>query len=285
MDNRFLTQETLDRFNRHLIEEERSCATIEKYNRDIRKLIAFLSGRSVTKEIVIAYKQNLLENEYAERSVNSMIAAINSLFEYLEWYECRVKSIKLAPEVYRSDEKELTQKEYERLVNTAMKQGKEQLALILQTVCGTGIRISELRFVTVEAVRHGEAHVHCKGKSRKIFIVEELKKLLLDYAKKKHISSGSIFLSSNGKPINRTVVWKQMKSLCKEARVNPTKVFPHNLRHLFARVFYKLEKDIAKLADILGHSSINTTRIYIMSTGKEHKRRMERMGLVRYLRV
>ena len=177
MDNRFLTQETLDRFNRHLIEEERSCATIEKYNRDIRKLIAFLSGRSVTKEIVIAYKQNLLENEYAERSVNSMIAAINSLFEYLEWYECRVKSIKLAPEVYRSDEKELTQKEYERLVNTAMKQGKEQLALILQTVCGTGIRISELRFVTVEAVRHGEAHVHCKGKSRKIFIVEELKKL------------------------------------------------------------------------------------------------------------
>ena len=285
MDNRFLTQETLDRFNRHLIEEERSCATIEKYNRDIRKLIAFLSGRSVTKEIVIAYKQNLLENEYAERSVNSMIAAINSLFEYLEWYECRVKSIKLAPEVYRSDEKELTQKEYERLVNTAMKQGKEQLALILQTVCGTGSRISELRFVTVEAVRHGEAHVHCKGKSRKIFIVEELKKLLLDYAKKKHISSGSIFLSSNGKPINRTVVWKQMKSLCKEARVNPTKVFPHNLRHLFARVFYKLEKDIAKLADILGHSSINTTRIYIMSTGKEHKRRMERMGLVRYLRV
>lgn len=285
MDNRFLTQETLDGFNRHLIEEERSSATIEKYNRDIRKLIVFLAGRAVTKELVIAYKQNLLENEYAERSVNSMIAAINSLFEFLEWYDCRVRAIKLTPEVYRSDEKELTQKEYERLVNTAMKQGKEQLALILQTVCGTGIRISELRFVTVEAVRHGEAHVHCKGKSRKIFIVEELKKLLLDYAKKKHISSGSIFLSSNGKPINRTVVWKRMKSLCKEAHVNPTKVFPHNLRHLFARVFYKLEKDIAKLADILGHSSINTTRIYIMSTGKEHKRRMERMGLVRYLRV
>ncbi len=282
---RILTAEVIAAFNHHLVEEERSQATIEKYNRDIKRLVVFLNGGAVTKETMIEYKQHLLEQGYAERSVNSMLAAVNSMFEFLEWYECRVKAIKLAPEIYRPEEKELTQKEYERLVNTAMEQGKEKLAVILQTICGTGIRISELQFVTVEAVKRGEAKVHCKGKSRKVFIVDELKKLLLGYIKKHHIKSGTIFLSKNGTPMNRTTVWREMKSLCKAAKVNPSKVFPHNLRHLFARVFYKLEKDIAKLADILGHSSINTTRIYIISTGREHKQKMERMGLVRPMRV
>lgn len=285
MDTRILSDAVIQRFNEHLLEEERSQVTIEKYNRDITALRRFADGREINKELVIAYKQYLIESDYAERSVNSMLAAINSLFQFLEWYDCRVKSIKLSPEIYRPEEKELTQKEYERLVNTAMEQGKEKLAVILQTICGTGIRISELQFVTVEAVKRGEAKVHCKGKSRKVFIVDELKKLLLDYIKKHHIKSGTIFLSKNGTPMNRTTVWREMKSLCKAAKVNPSKVFPHNLRHLFARVFYKLEKDIAKLADILGHSSINTTRIYIISTGREHKQKMERMGLVRPMRV
>ena len=285
MENRVLTDEIVERFNIHLLEEERSPVTIEKYNRDIAALRRFADGREIKKPLVLEYKEHLIEKGYADRSVNSMLAAINSLFQYLEWYDCRVKAIKLSPEIYRPEEKELTQKEYERLVNTAMDQGKEKLAVILQTICGTGIRISELQFITVEAVKRGEAKVHCKGKSRKVFIVDELKKLLLGYIKKHHIKSGTIFLSKNGTPMNRTTVWREMKSLCKAAKVNPSKVFPHNLRHLFARVFYKLEKDIAKLADILGHSSINTTRIYIISTGREHKRRMERMGLVRPMRV
>lgn len=282
---RILTAEVIAAFNHHLVEEERSQATIEKYNRDIKRLVVFLNGGAVTKETMIEYKQHLLEQGYAERSVNSMLAAVNSMFEFLEWYECRVKAIKLAPEIYRPEEKELTQKEYDRLVDTAMKQGKKKLALILQTICGTGIRISELKFITVEAVRKGEAKVHCKGKSRKIFLVDELRELLSDYIKRNSIRSGAIFLGSTGKPMNRTTVWREMKSLCKAARVKPSKVFPHNLRHLFARVFYKIEKDIAKLADVLGHSSINTTRIYLVSTGKEHKRNMQKMGLVRRLRV
>lgn len=280
MGNRVLSEAVIQKFNAYLLEEERSAVTIEKYNRDIFALQRYAEGQEISKELVIAYKQHLVESGYAERSINSMLAAINSLFQFLEWYDCRVKAIKLSPEIYRPDEKELTQKEYERLVNIAMKQGKEKLALILQTICGTGIRISELQFITVEAVRKGEAKVHCKGKSRKIFIVDALKALLLEYVKKNHIKSGTIFLSRTGKPINRTTVWREMKSICKAAKVNPSKVFPHNLRHLFARVFYKMEKDIAKLADILGHSSINTTRIYIISTGKEHKRKMEKMGLV-----
>ena len=282
---RILSANIIAEFNHHLIEEERSQATIEKYNRDIKKLVGFLEGRTVTKELMIAYKQYLLENDYAERSVNSMLAAVNSMFEYLEWYECRVKAIKLAPEIYRPEEKELTQKEYDRLVDTAMEQGKEKLALILQTICGTGIRISELKFITVEAVRKGEAKVHCKGKSRKIFLVDGLRELLSDYIKKNNIRQGAIFLGITGKPMNRTTVWREMKALCKTARVKPSKVFPHNLRHLFARVFYKIEKDIAKLADVLGHSSINTTRIYLVSTGKEHKRNMQKMGLVRRIRA
>lgn len=285
MNTRILSDSVIQRFNEYLLEEERSQVTIEKYNRDIAALRRFADGREINKELVIAYKQYLIESDYAERSVNSMLAAINSLFQFLEWYDCRVKSIKLSPEIYRPEEKELTQKEYDRLVDTAMKQGKKKLALILQTICGTGIRISELKFITVEAVRKGEAKVHCKGKSRKIFLVDELRELLSDYIKRNSIRSGAIFLGSTGKPMNRTTVWREMKSLCKAARVKPSKVFPHNLRHLFARVFYKIEKDIAKLADVLGHSSINTTRIYLVSTGKEHKRNMQKMGLVRRLRV
>ena len=285
MGTKYLTNNEIQNFWNHLDEEERSAATKEKYCRDIVSFQRFLSGEEVTKEKVVSYKRHLLELGYAERSVNSMLAAINSLFQFLGWYECRVKAIRLAPEIYRPEEKELTQKEYERLVQTATKQGKEQIAMILQTICGTGIRIGELQFITVEAVKRGEARVNSKGKIRKVFIVSELRALLQEYIKKHRIRSGAVFITRTGQPVNRTSVWRSMKKLCKDAKVNPTKVFPHNLRHLFARVFYKMEKDIAKLADILGHSSINTTRIYIISTGKEHQRKMEKMGLICPLRM
>ena len=217
---------------------------------------------------------------YAVRSINSMLASVNGLFSFLGWADLKVKSIKLQRQIYCSEERELTKAEYMRLVNTAKQKGNERLNLILQTICGTGIRVSELQYITVEAVKNGEAIVSLKGKTRSVFIVKELKKKLLRYAAEQGITSGAIFITRTGKPMSRTNIWREMKSLCESAGVNPQKVFPHNLRHLFARVFYGIEKDIAKLADILGHSSINTTRIYIISTGNEHRRRMEHMRLI-----
>ena len=192
----------------------------------------------------------------------------------------KVKSIKLQQQIYCPEEKELTKAEYTRLIRTAKQKGNERLNLVIQTICGTGIRVSELQYITVEAVRRGEATVSCKAKTRSVFIVKELQKKLLRYAAEQGIKSGMIFITRTGKPLSRTNIWREMKALCEQADVNPNKVFPHNLRHLFARTFYGIEKDIAKLADILGHSSINTTRIYIISTGTEHRRRMENMRLV-----
>lgn len=285
MSPRKITNEAVKSFNDYLNENERSNITVEKYNRDIETFRRFAGNSKITKETVICYKQQLLDSGYAERSVNSMLASVNSLFRFLGWLDCRVKTIKISPEIFRSDEKELTRQEYEKLVRTAIKNGNERLAVILQTICGTGIRVSELRFITVESVKRGEAHVYCKGKYRKVFIVKELKKIILNYAEKNHIRTGVIFFSRGGGPLNRTVIWRDMKKICAAAKVNPSKVFPHNLRHLFARVFYKTEKDIAKLADILGHSNINTTRIYIISTGREHERKMEKMGLVHPMKV
>ena len=209
-----------------------------------------------------------------------MLASLNSLFAFLGWVDCKVKSIKLQRQIYCSEEKELTKAEYMRLVNTARQKGNERLNLLIQTICGTGIRVSELQFITAEAVKSGEATVSLKGKTRSVFIVRDLQTKLLRYAAEQKISSGSIFTTRNGKPMNRTNIWREMKSLCEQAGVNPKKVFPHNLRHLFARTFYGIEKDIAKLADILGHSSINTTRIYIITTGNEHRQRMENMQLI-----
>ena len=279
MKGRFLTQEIISDFKEHLILEERSMATVEKYIRDVRAFSAFASGAEVTKEVVIEYKKHLQEG-YAVWSVNSMLASINSLFAFLGWHELKVKSIKLQKQIYCPEEKELTKAEYTRLCRTAERNHNERLNLILQTICGTGIRVSELQFITVEAVKQGEAVVNCKAKTRSVFIVKELQKKLLRYARSHGIKTGCIFITRTGKPMSRTNIWREMKNLCLEAEVSPTKVFPHNLRHLFARVFYGIEKDIAKLADILGHSSINTTRIYIISTGTEHRKRMENMRLV-----
>lgn len=280
MKERILTSEAINHFKKHLQEEEKSESTIEKYLRDVRAFAAYLNGAEITKETVIAYKNKLFSDNYAIRSINSMLASLNSLFIFLGWADCRVKSIKLQRQIYYPEEKELTKAEYMRLINTAKQKSNERLNLILQTICGTGIRVSELQYITMEAVKSGEAVVSLKGKTRSVFIVKELQKKLLRYVAKQKISSGTIFITRTGKPISRTNIWREMKGLCKQAGVNPSKVFPHNLRHLFARVFYGIEKDIAKLADILGHSSINTTRIYIISTGNEHRRRMENMRLI-----
>ena len=279
MEGRVITAKMIAEFREHLILEERSVATIQKYIRDVKAFTAYAQNSAISKEIVIAYKKYLQEN-YAVRSVNSMLASINSFFSLFGWNDLKVKSLKLQQQVFCPEEKELTKAEYTRLCRTAEQRHNERLCLILQTICGTGIRVSELQYITVEAIKLGEAVVNCKAKTRSVFIVKELRQKLLRYAAEQNIKSGMIFVTRTGKAISRTNIWREMKALCVEANVNPQKVFPHNLRHLFARVFYGIEKDIAKLADILGHSSINTTRIYIISTGTEHRKRMENMRLV-----
>ena len=279
MEGRVITAKMIAEFKEHLILEERSVATIQKYIRDVKAFMAYAQNSAITKETVIAYKKYLQEN-YAVRSANSMLASINSFFSLFGWNDLKVKSLKLQQQIYCPEEKELTKAEYTRLCKAAQRRHNERLNLILQTICGTGIRVSELQFITVEAAKCGEAVVRCKGKTRAVFIVRELRQKLLRYAAEQNIQSGMIFVTRTGKPISRTNIWREMKALCLEANVNPEKVFPHNLRHLFARVFYGIEKDIAKLADILGHSSINTTRIYIISTGTEHRQRMKNMRLI-----
>lgn len=278
MQKRFITTSIIAAYKEYLISEERSPATIEKYIRDVAAFAEYVQMSEITKDAVLAYKRQIMQN-YAARSVNSMLSSINSLFAFLRWHDLKVKTLKIQRQIFCSEKKELTKSEYARLCEAAEKRS-ERLKLILQTICGTGIRVSELRYITVEAAKQGEAVVNCKAKTRVIFIVKELRKKLLRYAKARGIKSGMIFVTRTGNPISRTNIWREMKSLCESANVNPQKVFPHNLRHLFARVFYGIEKDIVKLADILGHSSINTTRIYIISTGTEHRRRMENMRLI-----
>lgn len=280
MNDLMVTEEMIGKFKNYLRLEEKSENTVEKYIRDIKAFWQYIGTEIVTKELAIAYKEQLLSNNYAVRSVNSMIASLNSFFTFVGCEHLKIKTIKEQRQIFCSEDKELTKEEYTRLLNTAESKGNKRLNLILQTICGTGIRVSELKFITVEAVKKGEAFVFCKGKRRSVFIVKALQKKLLRYATEQKIKSGSIFITRTGKPVSRTNIWRDMKKLCKSANVNPNKVFPHNLRHLFARVFYGIEKDIAKLADILGHSSINTTRIYIISTGTEHRQRMENMHLV-----
>lgn len=278
MKEKHLSKRCLDLFAKRLHQDEKSQATIEKYLRDVKRFREFTGERTLTKEQAVAYKQHLIEQGYAIDSINSMVASINCLFQFMEMEECRIKSIRRQKRIYCAEEKELTRAEYVRLLEASKEQ--PQLCLVMETICSTGIRVSELQFFTVEAVRCGEIVIHCKNKIRTILVPGKLKKLLLGYAKKRRIFSGSIFVTRSGKTLNRSNIWARMKKLCRKAGVNPQKVFPHNLRKLFARTFYKLEKDIAKLADILGHSSIDTTRIYIMSSGVEHRRKIERLGLI-----
>lgn len=280
MKERILTKEYIDMFAIYLQNEEKSQNTMEKYLRDVRTFAESIGNIGITKEVVIDYKARLIAKNYAIRSINSMLASLNCLFTFLGWNELKVKSIKVQHQVFCPKEKELTKEEYKRLVEVAGCRGNERLKLILQTICGTGIRVSELPFITVEAAKNGEARVLLKGKNRIVLIVNDLKKKLLNYAKKHNILSGPIFVTSNGNIMSRSNIWREMKNLCVYAGVNPQKVFPHNLRHLFARVFYSVQKDIAKLADVLGHSSINTTRIYIVTTGDEHRQCMEKLQLI-----
>ena len=279
MNERIISTDMIKEFATQLRNDEKSEATVSKYIRDVVCFAAVTNGRHVDKDLVIAYKSQVGTN-YAIASANSMIAAVNAFLRFMGWVDCCIKQFKVQKKAFCSEEKELTKAEYIRLVNTAKQKGNERLNLLLQTICGTGIRVSELQFITVEAVRKGEAVVSCKNKTRTVFIVRELQKKLLNYIKAKGITTGCIFITKSGKPMNRCNIWREMKALCEQAGVTPDKVFPHNLRHLFARTFYGIEKDIAKLADILGHSSINTTRIYIITTGAEHKRKMENMRLI-----
>lgn len=276
---RIIDEKRLMDFEKGLYEDEKSPATVEKYLRDLRKFAAFVNRRTIDKGLVLAYKAEL-GRSYALTSANSMIAALNTFFRFFSWEECCVKQFKIQKRAFCTEEKELSKREYVALIKTAERQKKERLSLLIQTICGTGIRVSEVAYITVEAVRKGEASVSCKGKTRRIFIVSALRKKLLRYTKEQGIKSGIIFVTKNGRSMDRSNIWAAMKELCKGAGVSPDKVFPHNLRHLFARTFYGIEKDIAKLADILGHSNINTTRIYIISTGAEHRRKMENMQLI-----
>ncbi len=276
---RIITNAMIGDFESYLRSDEKSDNTIEKYLRDVRAFTVFAESREISKAVVMEFKASLVEN-YEVTSANSMIAAVNAFLRFMGWVDCCIKQFKVQKKAFCSEEKELTKAEYIRLVNTAKQKGNERLNLILQTICGTGIRVSELQFITVEAVRKGETIVSCKNKTRTVFIVRELQKKLLNYIKSKGITTGCIFITKSGKPMSRCNIWREMKELCEQARVSPDKVFPHNLRHLFARTFYGIEKDIAKLADILGHSNINTTRIYIITTGAEHKRKMENMRLI-----
>ena len=274
-------------FATYLQENEKSRATVDKYLHDVRTFCAFVQAReasgreqgTIDKQTVLAYKAYLGER-YAVASANSMLAALNMYLRFCGLYELCVKRFTVQRQIFCARERELTRAEYVRLVEAAGTRKNERLSLIIQTICGTGIRVSELQYITVDAVQRGETTVRCKGKDRRIFLVPTLRKKLTRYIKSHKIAQGSVFITRSGKPISRNHVWRLMKSLCKQADVLESKVFPHNLRHLFARTFYHIEKDIAKLADILGHASINTTRIYTASTGAEHLRKMQMMHLI-----
>lgn len=277
-----ITEGLMEEWRVHLLEQEKSACTIEKYLRDIRKLFSFLpwvnaEEKEISKALMIAWKEKL-KSRYAVRSVNSMLVAANCFLSFMGWYELRVKTMNCQRETYCEADRELTKSEYLRLVKAA--EGNRRLQLILETICATGIRVSELQYFTVEAVRRGRVTITLKNKTRNILVPGSLKKLLLNYCRERKITNGAVFCTKSGKPLNRSNIWSDMKKLCRRAKVDPKKVFPHNLRKLFARTFYGIEKDIAKLADLLGHSSIETTRIYIVSTGREHLRKIERLGLV-----
>ena len=275
---RILVVEQIKEFEKHLRKEEKSLITIEKYIRDVQKFIEYTSEKAIDKEWVISYKKMLIDRKYAVASINSMLASVNSFLKYLGWQECCVKGIRMQKKIYCAEEKELSKEEYGRLLSVAKE--KPRLNLLLQTICSTGIRVSEVKYFTVEAVKNGEIHVACKNKNRIVILPNKLKRMLLKYAKQNQIEDGIIFRTKAGNVMNRSNIWGEMKALCEKAKVNPAKVFPHNLRKLFARMFYKVDRDIAKLADVLGHNSINTTRIYIISSGAEHRKQIERLGLL-----
>ncbi|MBC8535440.1 tyrosine-type recombinase/integrase [Feifania hominis] len=275
-----LTAEKIASYGQYLHREERSPGTIEKYQRDVNAFARWLGDRDITKELAAGWKAYLLEQGYAPVTINAMLSALNGLFGFLGWDAFRVKFLKIQRSLFRDSSRELTRVEYDRLIASAKELGRERLTLLMEAICATGIRVSEVRYITVEAARQGRAEISLKGKIRAILLSSKLCRKLLKYAQKQKIASGAIFRTKSGKEISRRQIWAELKGLCKHAGVIPTKVFPHNLRHLFATIFYRACKDIVRLADVLGHSSIETTRIYLVTSGVEHQRQLERLGLV-----
>lgn len=279
MDER-IDQEQLAAFERHLCLEERERGTIGKYLRDVRSFAAWLGERPLDKGTAIAWKGYLVASGYAPSTINSMLIAVNRFFRFRHLDELRIKTMRVQRQIFRSRDKELTKEDYARLLETAHSLGRERLELLMETICATGVRVSEVRYITVEAARAGWAEISLKGKIRTILLPGKLCRKLLKYARKQKIGSGEIFLTRTGKGMSRRQIWAEMKAICRRAGVASSKVFPHNLRHLFARTFYRTCRDVVQLADVLGHSSIETTRIYLASTGVEFVRRMDRLGLV-----
>ena len=277
---KIITDKKIYEFKTYLRDEERAAATVEKYIRDVAAFSAWLGGREICKNAVLVYKDHLIEN-YAPASVNSILSSLNSFFRFMGWHDCHVKTLKIQRQIFAKSEKELTKAEYERLLSAAQKKGSRRLYYLMQTLCNTGIRISELRFIDADAIKNGKAVIRCKGKMRVVILTAPLCKMLRGYMKEQGITGGSVFQTKSGKPLNRSNVWRMLKDLCESAGVSKDKVFPHNFRHLFARTFYSLQKDVVRLADILGHSSINTTRVYTMESGAEHRRQMQKLGLLR----
>lgn len=280
MEDFKLTVERIAAYGRYLKQEERTPATLEKYLRDVRAFALWLDGEAVTKEAVTGWKERMLTERRAPSTVNAALSALNGLFRFLGWEGCRARFVKVQRRLFRDPARELTRPDYDRLIATARELGKERLALVMETICSTGVRVSEVRYLIVEAVRRGRVEISLKGKVRVILIPTKLARKLLKYAKKNKTVSGEIFLTGNGKSLSRRQIWAEMKRLCVHAGVEPSRVFPHNLRHLFATAYYRAYKDIAKLADVLGHSSIETTRIYLLTSGAEHQRQLDRLGLV-----
>ena len=280
MGKQRLTTTQIERFAQTLLREERAAGTVEKYRRDLTSFAAWLAGRAVTAETSAGWKEHLLCSGLAPTTVNSKLSALNSLLKFWGREDCRVRFLRLQRRVFRDRERELSREEYGRLLSAARETGQERLELLLETICATGIRVSEVRYITVEAAKTGRADVALKGKIRTLLLPGKLRRKLLKYARQQKTASGAIFVTRSGSSLSRGQVWREMKGLCERAGVAATKVFPHNLRHLFATVFYQACRDIVKLADILGHSSINTTRIYLQTTGAEHARQLDRLRLV-----
>ena len=276
---RIVTQESVSKYCEWLYGCEKSSGTIKQYRYYLMLFMQYMSGKSVEKRDVIMWK-GILRERMAPVTVNSALAAVNGFFSYNAWQDCRTKFLKVSRRVFCPENREIDKDEYERLVKTAYKKGDERMAMLLQTICATGIRVSEVPYITIEAVKAGKAEVECKGRIRTVFLTSRLCYMLLDYAKKSHIDSGMIFVTRSGKALDRSNIWKTMKKLCEGADVLWDKVFPHNFRHLFARLYYEQEKNLVRLADILGHSNINTTRIYTMESGRNHMRQLEKLEVL-----
>ncbi len=280
MRERRIDAAELTAFGTYLVQEERAEGTVEKYLRDVGEFVRWLGGREVSKESVVEWKKALRERGLAPCTVNSKLVALNTFLRFAGREDCRVKTFRVQKRVFQRAERVLEKEEYRRLLDTAAQEGNRRLFLLMETICATGIRVSEVEYITVKAVRAGRTDIHLKGKIRTILLPGKLCRALLKYAQKQKIVSGKIFLTRNGTALSRRQIWAEMKALCKRAGVLPSKVFPHNLRHLFARTFYRACRDIVQLSDVLGQSSVETTRIYLISTGEEHAQRLETLHLL-----